>query len=415
MALSKGQERHLHLKALAWSPERNRFAYVLDDEIRGPDASLLQSLHLRDQASQRERLLELPAGRVARLWWLDAQTLVFLHQEPRTAEITPETPLGYRLYRLQADSGERVEIRRFAFDGTGTELYSLSLQNGLLLYLERQSSGLLNLHVINGSAENIYATALSSLRYDAADAHRLYLPDGQSLILLAGRRVAGSRRDTPRLFDVYRFSRGSGELTSLATELKEGSFRLSPDGRYLLQPGQVQDLLSGKSRLINSSGELNSWSSSRLLSLEGAGRGPERVSWYDLLSGTQLATRRLLPMPVDVVGAAADNTATLMGPLLSVADQGVLLWRDHIAWFTPLSETGPEPLSAFRLDAGAPVEVIAEPSGAGPVVIQSQPGGPLMSGAAQKQKQVNLRVYGLSGGLAGQGFYALLDIRAGLP
>ncbi len=404
VALEPLQERQVRLAALAWSPNRKRFAYLLNDEIIGPDASQLQSLRLRDPFSQQEQQLELPQGRVAGLWWLDSKHLVFSLQEPRTAPLTPQTPARFKLYRLEVESGERIELKRFDFDGRGPELYSLHAQNSSLLYLDAQG-GKIGLNVLDGltKAANVYPTELNLLQYDALREHRLYLPDSQHLILLAGRRLFGKTQAF--VFDLYCLDRSSGDLTKLAMDLMAGEFELSSEGRYLIADGQFKDLLTNTSVKLTATSaysEYKVWSLERIMALSGESPLFKSVSWLTH-SGSLLAKQEFAKQVDD------GNVEGLKG-LVSVADQGLFVWRDNQAWFTPLAEKSPNPVSAFKLNAEAKLEILAEPGQ--PVVLQYQPEGTLK---AKALKPIRLKVYGLSGGVNAKGFYPLLEIQVALP
>lgn len=417
VSLKSGQERQLRLDLLQWSPDRSRFSYLLNDDILGPDAKLSSSLRLREQNSQKDQELKLPAGKVSNIWWLDNQQLAVLLQTASSPTAT-----DYTLYRLQVQSGETTELKRLQISGRKPEIYSLHAEGPQLMYVDLAGDQLrLNLlNGLNGQLQS-YNTGLPASRLNAYASHQLAAPDSDSLILLAGYQQSDSpaslQMQTQSLvpqtyFEAYRLQRSSGKVSKIKLSgLEDGSFELSPQGRYLLQGHTVSDLLKDTSQQISSIDKPFWWSEGVLFAFESAAVPPMAGVWFDAASSQELGR---ISINYDQTPVPDAHHVPLK---FSAVDGGFLLHSGNGTWFCALmpNPSAADPLAKELGISQAAIKKMG-PSEAIPLLTSQQHPSQLRQQSenspltASKQGSLNMKVYqpdGQQGGL-----FLLLDIQA---
>lgn len=406
VALLPGQERHLSVDEVSWSPDRSRFVYHLRDSIYGEGGRRGESLRLRVQASQQDTALTLPPGSISRVWWLDGQTLAVLLQQSGPPLDSAATQFG--LYRLRPGGEPASLLRRFDFDGQRPEVYSLRAQGSQLLFVGL-AKGKLQLHALDGLSgqEQQHATELAASRYNAGSAHRLYMPAAGQWLLLAGRQPASTGSGiAPARFELHRFEADRADAGTRPLEtgsLEQGAFSLSADGRYLLQGNQLQDLLPGGARRdLAIAGDLMWWNAGRLFGFDSAARPPLRMAWADPATGLRAGANT-----IDYSGSGLDsNPDGISAPLYAPLDRAVLYRRGSSHWLLGL-DPSLTAAKVARLDLSGEVNLLSDEPSAGSLILHQLEQSPLTPGATAP---LRLRLYGLDG--AGGRFYPLLDIQA---
>jgi len=352
ITLMAGQERHLRLDHLAWSPNRSRFSYDLNDEVLGPNSHKSETLRLRVQASQQDREIPLPSGSLSRLWWLDEQNLAVVME---TGGLDRKTPRVHVLYRINPDTGGRAELTRFSGEAGSPEIHSLSAHEHEILFLDA-AGGNLNLHVIDGLSgrKKVYPTGLPTSTYDSYTAHQLAVPDAGTILVLAadgtppslgGPDMAIQNAANRDKVDVYRLNRSTGQLSKVSLpSFEAGNHSLSPGGRYLLGSSSVRDLLgNGPAIPLQTIGKPQWWSEGVIYAFESAARPPQAGTWIDAATGKPLSRSSISYDQAALPTSASDQSQSDV--VLSPGLGGFLLSSGGGTWFSALlpqpSQTSP--------------------------------------------------------------------------